>query len=82
MNIIRYPLQTEKAIRLMETENKLIFVVERLAKKPEIKKAIEERFKVKILKVRTHVIGSEKRAIVTLSPENPARDISTELGLM
>ena len=31
--IIQYPLSTEKSIRLMESENKLIFVVEPKAKK-------------------------------------------------
>ena len=40
--IIKCPLSTEKSIRLMEKENKLIFVVDLKANKPEIKKAIEE----------------------------------------
>ena len=44
--IIKYPLSTEKAIRLMESENKLIIVVDMKAKKPEIKDAIEKTFKV------------------------------------
>ena len=37
--IIKYPLSTEKSIRLMEAENKLIFVVNKSATKKEIKKA-------------------------------------------
>ena len=40
--IIKYPLSTEKAIRLMESENKLVFVVDDKASKQEIKKAIEK----------------------------------------
>ena len=47
-NIIKYPLSTEKSIRLMEAENKLIFVVNKKATKKEIKAAVEEMFKVKI----------------------------------
>ncbi len=39
--IIKYPLATEKSIRLMESENKLIFVVDKKATKSDIKKAIE-----------------------------------------
>jgi len=31
--VIKYPLATEKSIRLMESENKLIFVVDRRATK-------------------------------------------------
>lgn len=81
--IVKYPLATEKAIRLMESENKLIFVVELNARKPEIKQAIERIFKVKVTKVNTHVTPrGEKHAYVKLSPENPALDIATDLGLM
>ena len=38
MKAIKYPLSTEKSIRLMESENKLIFVVYPKAKKEDIKK--------------------------------------------
>lgn len=81
--VIKYPLSTEKSIRLMESENKLIFVVELKAKKPEIKEAIEKTFKVKVVKVTTLVTPKgQKRAYVRLSPETPALDIATDLGLM
>ena len=66
----------------MERENKLIFVVDMKANKEEIKRAIEELFKVKVTKVNTLLVGREKRAYVKLSMENPAIDIATELGLM
>jgi large subunit ribosomal protein L23 len=81
--VIKYPLSTEKSIRLMEAENKLIFVVDLRAKKQEIKEAIEETFKVKVEKVTTLVTPKgQKRAYVKLSPETPALDIATDLGLM
>jgi large subunit ribosomal protein L23 len=81
--VIHYPLSTEKSIRLMEAENKLIFVVDLKAKKPEIKEAIEKTFKVKVVKVTTLVTPKgNKRAYVRLSPETPAIDIATDLGLM
>lgn len=81
--VIKYPLSTEKAIRLMESENKLVFVVDKKANKKEIKDAIEKTFKVKIVKVNTLITpGGQKRAYVRLSPETPALDISTDLGLM
>jgi ribosomal protein uL23 len=83
MSIIKYPLSTEKSIRLMESENKLIFVVELKADKTEIKKEVERIFKVKVNKVTTHITpAGEKRAFVTLSAENPAMNIATDLGLM
>ena len=39
INVIKHPLNTEKSIRLMEAENKLVFVVDMRAKKPEIKES-------------------------------------------
>lgn len=81
--VIKFPLATEKSIRMMEAENKLIFVVDRAATKKEIKEAIEKVFKVKVAKINTFIAPSgEKRAFVKLSPESPVIDIATELGLM
>lgn len=81
--ILKYPLATEKAVRLMEAENKLIFIVSRKSKKQEIKKAIEEAFKVKVLKVNTFIDNKgEKKAYILLSIDTPAIDVATQLGLM
>jgi len=80
--LVKYPLSTEKSIRLMESQNKLIFVVDIDADKKIIKNAIEEMFKVKVDNVRTYVQKGEKRAYVKFSNENPAIDIATQLGLM
>lgn len=81
--IIKYPLSTEKSIRLMEAENKLIFVVNKKSTKKEIKMAIEEMFKVGVDNVRTFVTADgEKRAYVKFSSKNPAIDIATQMGLM
>ncbi|MBW2991164.1 50S ribosomal protein L23 [Candidatus Woesearchaeota archaeon] len=81
--IIKYPLSTEKAIRLMESENKLVFVVDNKANKQEIKKAVEERFNAKVVQVRTiNDSKGRKKAYVKFSPETPAIDMATRLGLM
>ena len=82
-DIIKHPLSTEKSVRLMESENKLLFVVDKKATKPQIKEAIETIFKVKVKNVNTLITPSgEKRAYVMLSKENPAIDVATELGLV
>lgn len=82
-SIVKYPLNTEKTVRTMEKENKLLFTVDMKADKQSIKKAIEEIFKVKVTKVNTHITAKgEKRAYVTLSREYPAADVLTKLGLM
>jgi len=81
--IIKYPLSNEKAIRLLEAENKLVFVVDRAANKSEIKRSIEEVFKVRVTKVNTYITPhGEKRAYVRLHDDSPAIDVMTQLGLM
>lgn len=80
--IIKNPLSTEKSLRLMESDNMLIFVVERKASKKEIKEAIEKTFKAKVVRINTAIKGNEKRAYVKFSSETPALDIATNLGLM
>lgn len=82
-DVVKYPLSTEKSIRLMESENKLVFVVDMRATKPDIKKAVESMFKVKIIKVTTLISPTgEKRAYIKFSKETPAIDIATNMGLM
>jgi ribosomal protein uL23 len=81
--VVKYPLSTEKSIRLMESENKLIFIVDRNANKQDIKKAIEKIYKVKVAKVSTlNDFNGRKRAYIKLNAETPAIDLATELGLM
>lgn len=82
-DVIKYPLSTEKSIRLLEAENKLVFVVDNKATKKEIKEAVEHMFKVKALKVNVSISPQgEKRAYVKLAADSPAIDIATDLGLM
>lgn len=47
------PIMSEKSTQLSESLNKYVFQVEKKANKLEIKKAVEERFKVKVKKVAT-----------------------------
>ena len=82
-SILQYPLSNEKAIRMMESENKLVFVVDRSASKFDVKRSIEEVFNVHVTKVNTFITPKgEKRAYVRLDDEHPAIDIMTQLGLM
>lgn len=81
--IIIYPVSTEKSIRLMEAENKLIFRVALKSKKSEIKKAIEDLFNVKVAAIKTLINAKgHKRAYVKFSEETPAIDIATQLGMV
>ena len=80
-SVIKHLLSTEKAVRMMEAENKLTFIVENNATKTNIKKAMQEQFKVKVVTVNTTVTpDGKKKAFIKLAPENPALDIATQLG--
>ncbi len=79
--IIKRPIITEKSNRLM-AENKYCFVVDPRANKHQIKQAVEEIFKVKVVAVNTMRMRGKvkrlgrsegrrpdwKKAIVTLAP--------------
>lgn len=52
-SVIKKPLFTEKGGNLKEAENKILVEVSRDANKIDIKKAIEEIFKVKVEKIAT-----------------------------
>lgn len=81
--VIKHPLSTEKSIRLMESDNKLLFEVAKDATKRDIRQAIEKMFKVKAMSVATFVgPDSKKRAYIRFSKETPAIDIATKLGLV
>ena len=82
-NIIKYPVSSEKAVRLMESDNKLTFIVDRKSNKTEIKKALEKLFKIKIEKISSLILPNGKKKIyVRLHPETPAIDVATKLGLI
>jgi large subunit ribosomal protein L23 len=60
--VLLSPLLTEKGTLLKEKDNKVLFKVARDANKIEIKKAVEEIFKVKVDRVTTiNCKGKKKR---------------------
>ena len=75
---------TEKAVRLIENENRYTFDVDPRLTKPQIRQVIEKVFNVKVISVNTHCpprkkrrLGSSqgfkkqyKRAIITLRKED------------
>ena len=81
--ILKYPVMTEKNVRLVDTENKIVFIVDRKANKHEIKGAFEKLFEVKVEKVNTLITPKGlKKAYIKLKKEYSARDIATKLGIV
>lgn len=61
-DLVRRPILTEKATRLME-ENKFTFEVVPKATKPQIKAAIEGLFEVKVVQVNTQQQPRKQRRV-------------------
>ena len=81
--IIKNPLATEKAVRIMEAENKLVFIVDIKANKTQVKEAAELLFKVKIDNVNSLITkDGKKKVYLTLNKAHSALDVATKLGLM
>ncbi|MBI5253755.1 MAG: 50S ribosomal protein L23 [Euryarchaeota archaeon] len=80
--IIIHPDVTEKSMKLVESENKLVFVVSRDASKSEIKTAVEKLYEVKVADVNTSVTPrGVKKAYVKLTPEYKAEEVATRIGI-
>jgi len=82
--VILRPLVTEKGMHRSTRNNAYAFEIHRLATKADVRRAVEELFNVKVLKVHTQtrkgkprrtrfaagVTGNWKKAIVTLDSEH------------
>lgn len=66
MSILIQPLITEKLTRLQEEHQQYAFEVHRSATKPEIRKAVEERYpEVKVSRVNTIIVPSKPKGRFT-----------------
>lgn len=82
-DVILYPLMTEVASRMLETENKLVFIVSLKAGKADVKRAVEELYAVRVEKVNVLVTPKgEKKAYVKLHPDYKAADVAIKLGIL
>jgi len=83
LDIIKYPLITEKAVNMIEAENKLTFIVDKTATKNTVRNSIETLYKVKVKSVNIlKDMKSRKKAIVTIDKKYKADDIATKLGVI
>lgn len=60
INIIKYPIITDKATRLL-ANNQYSFIVDPKSDKPTIKAAIEYLFDVKVIKINTAHLPKKKK---------------------
>ena len=82
-DVIKFVVMTEKAIQLIESQNKLVFVVDRNAEKKDIKKAVENAFSANVSNVQTMIdqLG-RKKAFVRFAKAGEAGEIAIKLGIL
>lgn len=81
--LIQYPLMTEKAITLIEKENKLSFIATEKATKTDIKKLVEKVYKVKVDKVNVvNDMKGRKKVTVKLNKKFKAEELAAKLGVI
>lgn len=81
--LILYPVMTEDSISLIESENKLTFIVDVNATKRDVKRAVEELYGVKVEKVNTMILpAGGKKAYVKLQADYKASDVAIKLGIL
>jgi large subunit ribosomal protein L23 len=81
--VVFYPVMTEDAVGLIETENKLTFVVNIRASKSDIKRAVETLYEVEVEKVNALITPKgSKKAYVKLRPGHKASDVAIRLGIL
>lgn len=82
MSISLRPVATEKAVKLMDVENTLVFETGRTSRKEVIKATIEKLFEVKVAKIRTLMRTNKKIVYVKFDAKHPAADLATKLGMI
>jgi large subunit ribosomal protein L23 len=88
-DVLLHPYVTEKTLNMLQGTpaqdlkdgNRLEFLVDRRATKPEVKKAFEAIFEVKVEHVNTFIRNDGKHAIIKLKPGFSAEEIGMRIGV-
>ncbi|XP_066296079.1 large ribosomal subunit protein uL23-like [Branchiostoma lanceolatum] len=81
--IIKHPLTTESAMKKIEDNNTLVFIVDIKANKPKIKMAVKKLYDIEVAKVNTLIRpDGQKKAYVRLAPDYDALDVANKIGII
>lgn len=82
-DIIKYPLTTESAMKKIEENNTLVFLVDIKANKRQIKDAVNKLYSIKAAKVNTLIRpDGQKKAFVKLTKDFDALDVANKLQII
>ncbi|XXG80996.1 hypothetical protein AAC387_Pa09g1732 [Persea americana] len=81
--ILKYPLTTESAMKKIEDNNTLVFIVDIKADKKMIKAAVKKMYDIQTKKVNTLIRpDGTKKAYVRLTPDYDALDVANKIGII
>eukprot|EP00899_Mesostigma_viride_P020430 jgi/Mesvir1/28389/Mv02503-RA.1 len=81
--ILKFPLTTESAMKKIEENNTLVFIVDVRADKKKIKAAVKGMYDIECKKVNTLIRpDGNKKAYVRLSPDFDALDVANKIGII
>jgi len=81
--VVIHPVATEKAIALIEKENKMVFIVEKDATKKEIADDVEKSYNVKVEEVNVLITPQgRKKAYVKLQKGYSADELAARLKII
>ena len=80
--VILKPYITEKTFAMVENENKICFIVEKTASKPQIAEAIKALYNENAKNVNTARTIYGKKAFVQFETTEKARDLATKIGML
>ena len=81
--ILKYPLTTESAMKKIEDNNTLVFIVDMRANKRQITDAVRRMYEIKTAKVNTLIRPDGlKKAYVRLTTDYDALDVANKIGII
>eukprot|EP00262_Sarcandra_glabra_P005311 TRINITY_DN1674_c0_g2_i3.p1 TRINITY_DN1674_c0_g2~~TRINITY_DN1674_c0_g2_i3.p1 ORF type:complete len:157 (+),score=37.40 TRINITY_DN1674_c0_g2_i3:78-548(+) len=81
--ILKFPLTTESAMKKIEDNNTLVFIVDIRADKKKIKAAVKKMYDIQTKKVNTLIRpDGTKKAYVRLTPDYDALDVANKIGII
>ena len=81
--IIKFPLTTESAMKKIEDNSTLVFIVDVKANKHQIKQPVKKLYDVDVAKVNTLIRpDGEKKAYVRLAPDYDALDVANKVSFL
>jgi len=81
--ILKYPLTTESAMKKIEDNNTLVFIVDTRANKRQITEAVRRMYEIKTAKVNTLIRPDGlKKAYVRLTTDYDALDVANKIGII